>query len=150
MANVTTLKAGGTTGNPTGKGYPVVLKHEIDIAKAVAAGLLTTEYVVLADVPANTFVKVLHVENATALSMGSSPAISLGDAGSATRYVNAASTLTAGTDHTIASSELLYTAAGQLRLTLTGGTLASGIIRVCWMQVDTSRRAPTGFVGNVD
>lgn len=149
MANVTSLKAGGTTGASINKRLPAVLTHEINIASAVAAGLLTTEFVVIADLPANTFVKVLHVENVDALSMGSSPAISVGDAGSATRYVNAASAVTAGADHTLATSELLYTAAGQLRLTLTGGTLASGTIRICWMQVDTGRVAPTGFVGNI-
>jgi len=141
MASVTTLKQGGSTGVARSSRNVDVITLEGNIASFVAAGGLTTEYLELMTIPANTYVEVLQVENATALSMGAGPAVSLGDAGSATRYVNAASTLTAGTDHTIATAALLYTAAGSLRLTLTGGTLASGIVRVVLRLTDTSRNA---------
>lgn len=143
MTAVTTLKKGGSVGVAAGAREVQIWDHEIKIETAIAAGLATTDYVELFSVPANTFVKVLHLENVTALSMGSGPAISLGDAGSATRFVNASSTVTLGGDHTLATSELLYTSAGSIRLTLTGGTLASGTIRVVLMVIDTSRNAAT-------
>lgn len=130
MANVTTLKSGGTEFTPFGKMPRAVQKWNIDIAKAVAAGLATTEYVVVFDVPAKSKVVIHSLHNETALSMGSSPAISLGDAASATRFVNAATAVTAGTYHTVATSEFTYATGGQVRLTLTGGTLASGLLAV--------------------
>lgn len=141
MASVTTKKLGGSTGIARAQRNVDVITWEVDIAQFVANGGLTTEYWEIMTIPANTFLEVLQVENVTALSMGAGPAVSLGDAGSATRYVNAASTLTAGTDHTIATASLLYTSAGSLRLTLTGGTLASGIVRGVIRLTDTSRNA---------
>jgi hypothetical protein len=128
MANVTTLKKGGS--GVLAGATPVIVKHKIDIAKAVAAGLLTTEYVTLMNVPAFSNVKVLGVENIDALSMGTSPAVSVGDSGSATRWVNASTVVTAATKHTLVDTAFQYGAADTIRVTLTGGTLTSGTIAV--------------------
>lgn len=141
MAAVTSKKLGGTSGIARASRNISVINWEVKIEDFIANGGATTDYWEIMTIPANTFIEVLQVENATALSMGSGPAISLGDAGSATRYVNAVSTLTAGTDHTIATASLFYGSAGSLRLTLTGGTLASGTIRGVIRLTDTSRNA---------
>lgn len=141
MAAVTTKKLGGTSGIARGQRSIDVITFEVKIEDFLANGGATTDYWEVMTIPANTFLEVLQLENVTALSMGSGPAVSLGDAGSATRFVNAASTLTAGTDHTIATASLFYGSAGSLRLTLTGGTLASGTIRGVLRLTDTSRNA---------
>lgn len=146
MSNVSTLKKGGTVGT-SGNGYSkVIVHHEIDIAAAVTAGLLTTEYVVVATIPANTAFRLLQVECVDAIVLGAGARIDVGDSGSATQFVNNASTLTAGTDLTLASqigSTEVYGAANELRMKVTGGSLASttGKIRFVWEQADTSRLA---------
>jgi hypothetical protein len=148
MANVTTLKIGGTTGRP-GTYPPIpVLKAEINIAKAVAAGLATTEYVKVLDIPANTRLKIWAVRNATALSLGSSPRLDLGDADDDDLYVSNASTLTVNTNHALtgdtaisatARTEKTYSAAGELRLKVTGGTLTSGVVQIVYSLIDLGR-----------
>lgn len=139
MANVTTLAKGGTSGSAAYDAPLKVQKLEMDIAKLVAAGLLTTEYAVALNIPANSVLYVWAVRNATALSMGSSPAISVGDSSSATLFVNAASTLTADTNHTVATASKTYSTANTLRLTLTGGTLASGSIEIVYSLIPLGR-----------
>lgn len=148
MANVlSALAAGGTTGGVcSGNTNITRLTHTLSIADFVAQGGLTTEYAVLVNIPAGTYLKVWGLHNATALSMGSSPAISLGDSSSATLFVNAASTLTAGTYHTLASTEKLYSTANTLRLTLTGGTLASGTIQVTYSLISLANNLPAATV----
>lgn len=138
MANVTSLAYGGTSGVADSSNMPENITIVMDIAEAVAAGLLTTEYAVVLNIPAETLVEIVDVKNYNALSMGSGPAISLGDSGSATRFVNGASTLTALTHHTIATASRLFTSADTLRLTLTGGTLASGKIGIKLRLTDVS------------
>lgn len=128
MANVTSLKKGGT-GVLAGSNA-VIIPYSLNIATAISAGLATTNYVDIVSVPADTNVEVLGFYNDTALSLGTSPAISFGDTGSATAFVNASSTVTADTAHTLATTQKTYAAADTLRITVTGGTLASGTIRV--------------------
>lgn len=145
MANVTTLAKGGTANTGISSRVPQIVTHEMNIASLVSAGLLTTEYAVVLNVPADTAFRLLQVEVVTSLSLGAGARIDVGDSGSATRFVNNASTLTAGTNLTIAnatgSGGEVYTAADTIRLTVTGGTLASGILRFVWQQADTSRNA---------
>lgn len=146
MSNVSTLKKGGSTGTGGNNYAPVIVHHEIDIAAAVAAGLATTEYVVVATIPANTYFRMLQIECVDSIVLGSGARVDVGDATTATQFVSNATTLTAGTDLTLANSigaTEVYPAASELRLKLTGASLASttGKIRFCWLQGDTSRLA---------
>lgn len=141
MASLSTYKKGGSVTTAASL-YTMPIKHEQNIATLVAAGLATTQYSVISTIPANTYVKVLCLQNISALSLGAGPAISLGDSSSATRFVNASSVVTALTNHTLASTEFYYNAADELRLTITGGTLASGTIRAVWLFWDCTRNAP--------
>lgn len=146
MANITSRAKGGTS--PVGiasSNLPTFIgKYEEDIAALVAAGLLTTEYTVLINIPANSKLIIHSLINHTALSMGASPAISLGDSSSGTLFVNASTTVTSGSAHTLtatATTGKVYTAADTLRLNLTGGTLATGTIGIVYQLIDLSRNA---------
>lgn len=148
MSTVTTLAKGGTSGVA---GETITVRrweHEIDIASAVTAGLATTDYVVVVNIPANTYFTVEQVEVVTALSLGAGARIDLGDSGSATVFVNNATTLTAGTDLTIASrtgnasNGAVYTSADTLRCKVTGGTIASGKLRFVGTIMSAARNAP--------
>lgn len=139
MANVTNQKIGGTDTISTGVTNISVIKHEIDIAAAVASGLATTELINILSVPADTYVEVLQVENVTALSLGTSPDVELGDTSDDDNFVASHSTLTAGSNHTIALTGKLYTSADTISAKITGGTVASGTIRYVFRLTDTSR-----------
>jgi hypothetical protein len=145
MANVTSLAKGGTANSPATNRAPNIVTHEVNIASAVAAGLATTEYVVVTNIPADTYFRLLQVEVVTSLSLGAGARIDLGDSADDDEFVSNATTLTAGTNLTLlkgdGSSGDVYTAADTLRLKVTGGTLASGILRFVWLQGDTARNA---------
>jgi hypothetical protein len=146
MATISTLLIGGSVGVPAGhsKSSVVQLDFEDLLTDFIAAGGVTTDSAKLMTIPANTFVEVLHAEVIGAnISLGAGPALSIGDTGSATLYVNAASTVTDGTDLTIATASKLYTAADYLRVTITGGTIAAGGgIRLVVRLTDTTRVEP--------
>lgn len=145
MANVTTKAAGGTGTVSAGHYGEGLFFKEFDIATDfVAQGGLTTEYAVLLNIPKDTYFQIFQVEIITSLSLGAGARIDLGDSASATSYVNNATTLTAGTDLTLASgiSGVVYTAADTLRLKITGGTIATGKLRVAGRLLDVSRIAP--------
>lgn len=146
MANVTTLAKGSTSGVA---GETIGIKrwtHEIDIADAVTAGLATTEYVVVVNIPADTYFTLEQVEVVTALSLGAGARIDIGDSADDDEFVSNASTLTAGTNLTLlkvnGSSGNVYTAADTLRLKVTGGTIASGKLRFVGTIMSTERNAP--------
>ena len=145
MANVTTLAKGGTANTGISSKAPQIVTHEVNIASAVTAGLATTEYVVVTNIPADTYFRLLQVEVVTALSLGAGARIDLGDSADDDEFVSNATTLTAGTNLTLlkgdGSSGDVYTAADTLRLKVTGGTIASGVLRFVWLQADTSRNA---------
>jgi hypothetical protein len=147
MANVTTLKKGGTSGTVFPERPVSIVTHEIDIATAVAAGLATTELVTVATIPADTYFKLLQVEVVTALSLGANARIDLGDGTDDDEFVSNATTLTAGTNLTITKDSFTaggtLSAADSLLLKVTGDTLASGKLRFVWMQASTERNAPT-------
>lgn len=139
MANITTLAVGGNDVSSTGTQLSLV-KFELDIAEAVAAGLATTEYVTLLNLPADTYFKLVQAEVVTALSLGSGPSITVGDEDDADEFITADSTLTAGHNYTITkdnhSDGDVVAAASEVRCYVTGGTIASGVIRF------------TGIIGN--
>jgi len=122
----------GATGGPVSVGnsqLPIaVSKTVIDINKlengtnnVSAITLASGDAVVVQQIPANTILLGLQVI-CTITDTGSST-VSVGDSGSATRYVNAASTPTAGTVLTQATTTnplRFYSTADTLRLTLNG------------------------------
>ncbi len=133
----------GGTGQPT-KGIGrqrTVLQASFDIATFVADGGLTTQSIQLVNVPANSEVVMHQVWNAIALSLGSGPAISIGDSASNTQWVSANSTVTANTYATIANTTKAYTAADFITATITGGTLATGRVVVFYELLDLTEDA---------
>lgn len=140
MANVTTLKKGGTGAFAANR--PEIIKVEIDIAEAVALGLATTELVNVLSVPAETLVRVLSAENVTLIS-GTTIDIELGDASLADRFVASMSTAAAGTNHTItaAGAGYHYAAAGVISAKITSDALATGKLRYVFEVVNTARNA---------
>jgi hypothetical protein len=122
---------------------PVVVKHEIDLAALRnITGFATTDQIALLSVPEDTLVLGLVLENATALT--NITRLDLGDGGSGTRFVNNATTLTAGTNHAIVlDAPYHYATADTIDLTV-GGTIATatGIIRVVAVLADVSRNTP--------
>lgn len=98
------------------------------------------------NVPADTYLTVEQVEVVTALSLGAGARIDVGDSASATVFVNNATTLTAGTNLTVASvkgsSGNVYTAADTIRVKVTGGTIATGKLRFVGTIMSTVRNAP--------
>jgi len=155
MANVTTLGKGGTSGSALANAeYPVIVKHEIDIADAVTAGVTTGGYVDIVEVPADTYFQFLQAEIVTALDLdsGASDQVDIGDDTDDDQFVAIATTLTAGTNLTVATADgsygKVYTTGETVRLKLTGDKLAggtadaTGLIRLVWLQGPTDRKAP--------
>ena len=131
MANVTNLSAGSNSSLAVGSSELKIYRHTIDFADAVAEGLATTEYVTVFTFPADTYYEILAVEVIDALSLGAGARIDLGDAGDDDEYVTNATTLTAGTRLTLtADTKKLQNAASEIRLKVTGATIASGVISV--------------------
>lgn len=112
------------------------LQANLDIAAFVAGGGVTTQSVKLVNVPANTQVNLIAVWNQTALVMGSTPSVSVGDSASTTQWVNANATQTINTYATLAATSKTYPAADNLNVTLTGGTLTSGLVTVFYELID--------------
>jgi len=146
MANVTSLALGSTVG-VAGETIGIQRwEHEISIAALVTAGLLTTEYAVVLNVPADTYLTLEQVEVVDALSLGAGARIDIGDSADDDEFVSNATTLTAGTNLTLikvnGSSGNVYTAADTIRLKVTGGTIASGKLRFAGTIMSTARNAP--------
>lgn len=147
MANVTTLAMGGTTnvavGNSVGSN---LMKFEVDIAEAVTAGLATTEYVVVVNIPADTYFQLRQVEVVETLSLGAGARIDIGDSVDDDEFVTNATTLTAGTNLTLLKSNLsngdVTPTAETLRLKVTGGTIATGKLRFVFEMDATDRLQP--------
>lgn len=143
IINSTPLR-GGTAGfSNQHLGGALVQKFQYDISAFTGA---TGDQVYLMALPAFTQINWIQAIVVTAVSVGSGPGISLGDTGSATRYVNAASTLTAGTVLTqaVTTNPLkFYSAADQLLLKIAGGTLpGTGLIRFVICLSDCTADAP--------
>jgi len=146
MANVTTLSAGSNSALSKGLRTVNVYEHTIDIADAVAEGLLTTEYVTVFSFPADTWYKILAIEVVDALSLGGSARIDVGDADDFDEYVTNATTLTAGTRLTLtADNEKYQNSAAEIRLKVTGDAIASGTISFVVLAADTSSNANASY-----
>lgn len=147
----TALKIGGTTGVPAGPTQSTVVPLDLPdfMADFLTAGGVTTNSVTIMTIPANTMIEVLQVEVINGdISLGAGAALSVGYTGATTAFVNAASTTTEDTDLTIALIPKLFTAASDLLVTVTGGTLATtGGLRLVLRMTDLNRVAPA--VANV-
>jgi hypothetical protein len=140
MANVTTLKKGGT--DVYAGSEPVVIKYKLNVATAVAAGLTTTGLVNILSVPANTHVKVLSVNTTTAVA-GTTVDVELGDAGDDDRFV-ATKDGTTGL-HTITSSGsagYTYTSAATISAKITSDALATGVVEYVFEITNAKYLAP--------
>lgn len=151
MANVLTLKRGGSTSNGVNTNHVEIIRHTIDVAAAVTAGLTTGAYVVVQTIPAHSRLKIWGLRNSTLLVLGSGPRLDLGDADDDDLYVSNATTLTSQTDHALtgdtaisatARVEKTFGTAGELRLKITGGTLTSGKIEVIYSVIDMNDKLP--------
>lgn len=140
MSDVTTLAIGGTANVGTGFGTIEYFVHEIDLAEAVAAGLATTDQVTIVNVPADTYVDFRQAEVVTALG-DTVTRVDIGDAAADTTFVENATTVTAGTNFTLAVNGKQYAAADAIKLKITGSSIDSGIVRVVFGMLDTSRIA---------
>lgn len=132
MANVTSLATQGTANGAAGSKSVPVLTHTVNVADAVTAGLLTTEQVIMINIPAGSIFKFYGLRNQTAIT--GVTRVDLGDAADDDLYVTNGATFTSGFVYTrtgesaIAATTLtekLYTSADTIRLKLTGATLAS-------------------------
>lgn len=140
---------GGTVGTPNsfnalGRG---VQKYQWDVAKFVSVDSFVagdTEKLIV--IPARTLLVIHAVYPDTALALGGTPVFSLGDSGSATRYINASSNITAGTSFTIATTSKLFDTADYLLLTLNNstGTVTSGTFTVVYELIDCSAATGSG------
>lgn len=141
MADITSLAAGGTSGVAGGD----LLYHEIDIADFVTAGGTTTQTARVVYIPADSFFELHQVEVVTALSLGAGARIDVGDSADDDEFVTNASTLTAGTNLTLLKNAgtpgTVYTAADELNVKITGGTIASGVLRFVYTLRSTERNA---------
>lgn len=147
MALFTTARAGSSASQSItyGNSIPSVVHYEIDLADFYSnnSTFATGDQISLLGIPEDTMVLGLVLENATALT--NITQLDLGDATDDDRFVAAASTLTAGTNHTIIIAVLPYhyTADANLALKVTG-TVASmtGTIRVTAILAEVARKAP--------
>jgi hypothetical protein len=118
---------GGTTGL-SNKHMPVCIqKYAFDTSTFTGT---TTQSLNIMTIPAKTALIFLEVLiGAAALTLAGTPAVSVGDSGNTTLYVNAASTFTAGLALTQAVTTMplkYYSTADKLTLTLTGGSTFPG------------------------
>lgn len=119
---------GGTTGL-SNKHQPglIIQKYAFDTSTFTGT---TTQSLNIMTIPAKTALVFLSVLiGASALTLAGAPAVSVGDSGNTTLYVNAASTFTAGLALTQAVTTLplkYYATADKLTLTLTGGSTFPG------------------------
>lgn len=154
MATFTNTRAGGTEAGYKGATGTGVIKHEIDIAAALADNPTATsgDQFAVVTAPADTIFNLKLVENATALDLdsGSSQQIDVGDGSDDDEFVAAATTEAAGTVHTIAKATFtggeVIAAADTVYLKLTGDKItdgtATGVVRFVWEQHDAARNAP--------
>ena len=124
MANITSLAKGGSA-TLVKRGR---VQHEISLAEAVTAGLATTEYVKIIDIPAGTHVKINRIRKDTTLG-GTTLTVSAGDSSAVDVFV-AASTATTSGDLTLTTTPAgvggkVYATADTLRFYVTCATIAN-------------------------
>lgn len=140
MATNATQRIGGTTGVSSGQSVSRTFYHIIDIADAITKGgaLASADKVTVFTPDIDTYIELLRVEAVTTLDLGTTPRLDVGDGSSDTLFVNNATTVTAGTDFTIATVGKLYTAAGSIfaKLSNASGTIATGKLRFVFRVTD--------------
>lgn len=152
MAIITTKVIGGDDIIVGGAQLPglYLLPFELDLSDPAVRAASSGDQIKLLDVPADTYFKLVQVENATAIAMGGNEQIDIGDATDDDEFVAAATTLTAGTNHTIAKTTFTDSTAGDTVTTasdflvkLTGDDLtgATGTIRFVALVGNTARKA---------
>lgn len=143
MTTFTTYRAGGSSNTAYGKNSGQIIKHEIRMADVVTAGAASADKFTVVTVPADTYVEVLDIEVVDA-ALGGVTRVDVGDSSSDTLFVNNASTVTSGTNFTIATVGKLYTSADAVNLKLTTGTAfsATGVVRFVLRLSDCSRVSP--------
>lgn len=140
MANILVSKY-GTTGNLSSQfarsGEPIRILVDIadTIVKNGGTAINSGDTIEVVGIPTDVKIIFHRCYFLTALALGTSGTVSVGDVASGTQYVNAAATLTAGTDATVASTMntvgKIYTGGtSALRVTLSnsGGSITSGKI----------------------
>lgn len=154
MTNVTSTPPakGGTSGIG---GEAMGIKrwtNEIDLADWTTT-LTTGGYIVVMNIPANTYFTLEQVECVTTVDAdATTERLDIGDSADDDEFVSNAATVTAGTDLTLikvnGSSGNVYTSADTLRLKVTGDKLAggtanaTGIVRFVGTCMSTARNAP--------
>lgn len=138
MTTFTSLRQGGTTTVALGKTQSQVFKHEFKATDVIALPQVAGDKVVAFTVPANTYVEFLQAEIVDA-SMTGTTRIDIGDAAGDTTYVSNASTLTVGTDLTIALVGKFYGSADTIFVKYTTGALTAGNIRLVVRFTDLNR-----------
>lgn len=144
MTAYTTFKRGGTVGTPVGQRHRGVQAHQWDIADFVATNAMTSgDSEALFSVPARSILNILAVYNDSTIAIGGTPVFSIGDGGSATRFVNASSNVTTDTHHTIALGTYTYDTADTVKVTLSNssGSVATGKFTVVYELIDCSALA---------
>lgn len=133
MPTFSGFKIGGSTGVTQRR-----IDHEINIAtvKAANSGLTTNDKITLFDVPANTLVRIHQIEIKTAGTIATR--LDVGDNAADTTWVNNATTLTTGTDLTLATTSKFYGAADAVTLKL-GNAATTGVVRIIAEMVDTNQ-----------
>jgi len=147
MTARTGFTVGGSTGTPNSFNSLTrgAQKYQWDIAKFVSTDTFVsgdTEKLIV--IPARTQLIIHGVYPDTTLVLGGTPVFSLGDSGSATRFINASSNVTANTSFTLAATSRIYDTADQLIVTLSNssGTVTSGKFTIVYELIDLT--AATG------
>lgn len=129
MATISTLAKGGAGVESVGSVVPQIVKHELTIAKFLAAGGVTTDLVLMVTLPAKTIVRdmVAYIADAS-ISLGAGPRVDIGDSTAVDTWVSNASTVTNGTVLTIAETDnyKYYASADYIKIKITGGTIVTG------------------------
>jgi hypothetical protein len=134
MAEDADLAIGGSGGPPAWtNGVPGQVAGQLTIDFA-DNNLTTTDYLVIANLPAGTIIERVTLANSTAVTLGTD--IDVGTANDADGFINGADLTTAGT-YVVTAAEAeggtIESAAVEMRLTNNnGGTITAGVMTVCW------------------
>lgn len=144
MVNFTTLFQGGT-GSIPGIGDATTVrsvKLVVDVARILQLSptFATGDIMKLFTIPAGAYFIGMDAAIVTALSLGTSPAISIGTTSSApTEYMSAQTDIAVGRFTTMQAAcvvPLVKTAAESVYIKITGGTIASGQIAISYWYLE--------------
>ena len=144
MAAFTTqFKIGGSTGtvNAVGTRLRGDQAIQFNVADWVAQGYVKTDTATILTIPARTQFNLIAVYSDNTVSFGTTPTFSLGDSGSATRFINAQTPGASGVSiATMAATSRIYDTADYIIVTLNNasGTVTSGKFTIIYNLVDLS------------